>query len=447
MTTIINGLNGGKHAIDGPLTVSATDEAAPGLLRNVIDERIVKIRPMSTPIDQLSRCAGARRCGSMTVEYYSVDTKKTETKVSTAVASGRGNRKANNIYTHTIKTDDDLLFEPSETVLLPEVAGGADESTGISGGPLVLYVISRLDAGGLEVICINPVKDSSGNDVIPAIAAGARIIRMGRAASELDVQTAQFQALPTKSSNNCQIFKMQCEESTFHKIANKEIGWSFSDQEEAAIIDMRAGMEKNYLFGAKAKIFDPVKNENIYLTGGIWNQVPRSIDVTVSALDETHLLDICRKAFTDNAGSKRKILIAGTGLIDAISRIQLSKVVQASETLVKWGIEFKEIRSNFGTLYVIHSEIFDQCGHADDGLVIDPDYLTKYVHVPFHTERLDLRRSGTRNTDAVVITEASCVVLRYPTSHLRIKGVRPAAGTSTSAASGSQSSDDSNDGN
>ncbi len=68
--------------------------------------------------------------------------------------------------------------------------------------------------------------------------------------------------------------------------------------------------------------------------------------------------------------------------------------------------------------------MFDQCGHSDDGMVIDPAYLTKYVHVPFHSEQLDLRRSGTRNTSAVVITEASCVVLRYPDSHLRVIGVK-----------------------
>lgn len=46
--------------------------------------------------------------------------------------------------------------------------------------------------------------------------------------------------------------------------------------------------------------------------------------------------------------------------------------------------------------------------------------MTKYCHVPFHAETLDLRRSGLRNTDAVVLTEASCLVLRHPATHMRI---------------------------
>ena len=87
---------------------------------------------------------------------------------------------------------------------------------------------------------------------------------------------------------------------------------------------------------------------------------------------------------------------------------------------MKWGIEFREIRTNFGCLYVLLSEIFDQCGHENDGFILDPDFLSKYVHVPFQTQTLSLRKSGVRNTDAVVLTEASCLVLRHPQAHMKV---------------------------
>ena len=38
----------------------------------------------------------------------------------------------------------------------------------------------------------------------------------------------------------------------------------------------------------------------------------------------------------------------------------------------------------------------------------------------FCTEALDLKSAGVRNTDALVLTEASCLVLRYPKAHVRI---------------------------
>lgn len=408
-------------AVNGtPLTTQNIAEAAPGLLRNSIDERIVRIRPMSTPIDQLSRCGMARRASAMTVEYYSVNTKETQTALTAALAEGR-NIGADS-RTYVMHTNNDEIFEPSDTVLFPAVMclDANEKKT-----PFVVYVVGKAAAGGVEVFPINLNTTKGMGTVttgVPATKAGDIAVRMGRAATELDVQTPQFAVLPRKAANNCQIFKMQVEQSTLAQIAEKEVGWSFNDQEEAAVIDMRLGMEKSFIFGMPAKIYMPDKGEYVYLTGGIWNQAEAEHDLILPGLTENDLIEMCRKAFTGNNGSKRKILIAGSGLMTALSKLEYTKSIRSGETKVKWGIEFKEFVSNFGTLYIVHSEVFDQCGHENDGFIVDPNYMTKYVHVPFQAEKLDLRKSGQRNTDAVVLTEASCLVLRYPKAHMRVKG-------------------------
>lgn len=420
---IATGTEGGQHISGAPATTENIAEASPELLRNFIDRRIVKVRPMSTPVDQLTRCAASRHASAMKVEYYSVDTKGTEACLTTDTAATPGIDRGDMLRSYVLHTDADNIFEVSETVLVPGAKGY--DKQGRENGPLVLYVLAKPADGGVEVVPVNgKTGGMMGNEYyeLPILAKGTRLVRMGRAATELDVQTAQFAALPRKASNNCQIFKMQIEQSTLAKIAGKEVGWTFSDQEEAAIIDMRLGMEKNFLFGQQGFIFDPVKNENVYFTGGIWNQTGRSLEVELKSMTENTIVDICAAAFTGNNGSKRKILLAGTGLMEALSKQHYRKIVASGETRVKWGIEFKELVSNFGTLYVLHSEVFDQCGHTNDGFVLDQNYLTKYVHVPFQAEKLDLRASGQRNTDAVVLTEASCLVLRYPNSHIRIIG-------------------------
>lgn len=429
----VAGVNGGTHISGAPATTENMAVASPELLRNSIDQRIVKVRPMSTPIDQLTRCASTRHASAMTVEYYSVDTKQTEAKLTEAYNNPAGTDRGDGIHSYVLKTDADNIFDISETVLVPDVEG--------VDGPLVLYVLNRPQDGGVEVVPVNgpEAKNMTGAyKSMPALATGTKLVRMGRAATELDVQTAQFAAMPRKASNNCQIFKMQVEQSTLARIAEKEVGWSFSDQEEAAIIDMRMGMEKNFLFGQRAKFYDPQKNEDVYLTGGIWNQAQRERELMLDSINDSDLIGLCSAAFTGNNGSKRKILLAGTKLMEALSKVEYSKVVSAGETRVKWGIEFKELVSNFGTLYVLHSEVFDQCGHESDGFVLDPNYLTKYVHVPFQAEKLDLRASGQRNTDAVVLTEASCLVLRYPQAHIRVLGFDSTSnkdeGTSTASA-------------
>ena len=161
--------------------------------------------------------------------------------------------------------------------------------------------------------------------------------------------------MPTKKSNNCQIFKAQVEQSTYHKIANKEVGWSFSDQEEAAITDMRRGMEKNFLFGSCGTLTDPVKNTEIMLTGGIWHQAGKECQYTKGNLDMNRLIEISRQAFTGNGGSSKKLLIGGTLLIEELNKLEHVKTVGASETMTRWGLDFTEIVTKFGRLYVLAS--------------------------------------------------------------------------------------------
>ena len=416
---LIGGVEDGKHVVDGPLTTDLTHEGSPDLLLNEIDQQIVKIRPMSTPIDQISRYAGSKHSGSMVVDYYSVDTKPTMAKLTSDVTEVN-TASSGSIPTVVIHTDNDEIFDATDTILATETSGYESDGVTESEYDLVLYVLGR-DQNGVTVAAVNgPTIDGLPN-CIPSIVEGTELVRMGRAASELDVQSPQFEALPKKNRNLCQIFKMQVEQSTLQRLANKEVGWTMSDQEEAAVYDMRMGMEKSFLFGAARKVWDNSKKEYIYFTGGIWKQAGKDFYIeTTNGVSADGIVDLMREAFTGNAGSKRKILIGGSGLISNISKLDYNRVLTAGQHVSKWGIDFTELRSKFGCLYLLLSEVFDEVGMEDCGIVIDPEYLQKYTHIPFSTEQLNLKKSGVRNVDALVMTEASCLVLRYPKAHMRI---------------------------
>ena len=417
---LVTGVEGGKHVVDGPLTLDAVQESGNGMLLNEIDKQIVKIRPMATPIDQLSRCAGSKSSGSMVVDYYNVDTKETKCEMSDTYVEPDAGDVSENAARATINTTNNDVFDVSDTILVSDVTGYAEDGATSTKNSLVLYVVSKNDDGKLNVMAVNGKKIGGVECCVPTIPAGTPLIRMGRAATELDVQSPQFEALPKKAQNNCQIFKMQIEQSTLQKIANKEVGWNMSDQEEAAIYDMRLGMEKSFLFGVKRKIYDFKKKENVLFTGGIWYQAGKDF-VLDTAQKEDSVIEMMRNAFTGNAGSKRKILVGGSRLIGELNKLNYTRVVNNTETTTKWGIDFSEISSKFGRLYVLLSEVFDDCGMDGCGLIIDPEYIQKYSHLPFGTEALDLKSAGVRNTDALVITEASCLVLRYPKAHMRVK--------------------------
>ncbi len=386
-------------------TISDTNLQSPDLLLNEVDQRVVRVRPSATPLDQISRMGTSRKAGAMKVEYYSVDTKAITATVEAHTMPSKKDEPSQLKLSAKLSS----LLEPSETFLVPTV-------TDDDGVPAVFYVLSTdKNVGTATVIHVN-----AGLFPAPVSLLGCQIVRMGRAASELDVQTAQFQALPKKDWNVCQIFKAQVEESTLHRLTDKEVGWTFSDQEEVAVIDMRLGMEKNFLFGCRAVINDPTKGEDVSLTGGIWNQTAHTFTYSPDDEADSLALDLVREAFSGNTGSRRKVLLAGSDLIDKLNRQQIIRSASSTDTVTKWGIDFSEICSKFGRLYVVHSDVFDQCGVPGNGMVIDPDYITKYSFIPMQAERLELKSSGQRNTDAIVITEASCLVLRHPDAHLRI---------------------------
>ena len=184
--SVIKSAAGASHITNGPLTTSLTREAAPGLLLSELDSRVVKVRPSATPIDQISRMANHRRAGAMKVGYYLVDTRPTSAKASDDVTlTSKG---------ASIKCSDAVIFEQTETVLFPTLLNAA-------GQPVVGYVTSKNDSS----VKVTPVNLGESESV--SLTSGTEIVRMGRAATELDVQTASFEALPVKSYNYCQIFK------------------------------------------------------------------------------------------------------------------------------------------------------------------------------------------------------------------------------------------------
>lgn len=399
---LTSGLAGGTHITGAPLTTTLAEKASPQLMLNAIDQAVVKVRPMATPLDQISRLGHVRSVDAMEVDYYSVDTRAdTDIIISVARATDVENAQGEIFL---VKVQHPSRFEPSDTfALMQPDQNGVDED--------IVYITDKRPDGILVCIC------SEGS--LQEGMTMKSIVRMGRAATQLDVQTPQFSALPLKSTNYCQIFKMQIEQSLVMKMSHKEIGWNFTDQQEAAVCDMRLGMEKQFLFGKKTKIYDPIKAENVTLTEGIWYQAGRDIEVPAE-LSQDDIVELLRQIFTQNSGSRRKILFAGSRLIAALNRLDYTHVITARDQVTAWGIDFTQLISKFGRLYVVYSDIFDTMNIPGGGLVIDPEYIQKHVFIPFSAQTLDLRGSGQRNTEAIVLTEASCLTLRYPETHARI---------------------------
>lgn len=396
-----------------------------------IDKRIVKIRPMATPIDQISRYAKAQQSDSFEVKYYSVGTRPISCKTSSAVEAQTTGASI------SLPVDDVNMFTLDDTIRVVGVKGLYDEKgvaydTDDENAPdLVLCVCGRNDSTSMPTVyAVNGNLDSKKQaTLLPAIPAGTTLVRMGKACGELDVQTGRFNNIPTAETQYCQNFMIQVEQSTFDKIAAKEVDWSFSDIEEDGIYDMRLSQENTFLFGVKNKIYHTTKNGMAtWFTGGIWWMADKDIEVgewdadkKCAVISDENLVDITKDLFVGTGiGNKRKILFCGSDMLSAFSKIKSDKF-RLKDTVEVWNLKFKSWDTDFGEVLTIHHELFDANGMSDCGFAMDPEYLTKKTHVSWSRNILDLKKAGIRNTDAVVIQEVACLYLRYAKAHARMR--------------------------
>jgi hypothetical protein len=423
----------GTGGIDGIATeTGGRNEGDSNFYLSDVDKRIVKIRPMATPIDQISRYAKSDSTDSFEVKYYSVGTREIKCATNKELAAMTSGASV------SLPVDDVNMFTLDDTIRVVGISAitkpdGTAYTNDDSNVPdLVLCVCGKDSTTNLPTVyAVNGTMDTSSKQpiLVPAIPSGTTLVRMGKACGELDVQTGRFNNIPMPETQYCQNFMIQVEQSTFDKIAAKEVNWNFSDIEEDGVYDMRLAMENTYLFGVKQVIKHIAKDGmNTWFTGGIWWMAGKDIEVgewnsekNCAEITDENLVDITKDLFVGTGiGNKRKILFCGSDMLSAFSKIKSEKF-RLKDTVDVWNLKFKSWDTDFGEVLTIHHELFDVNGMSDCGFAMDPEYLSKKTHVSWARNVLDLQKAGIRRTDAVVIQEVSCLYLRYAKAHARMR--------------------------
>ena len=400
------------------LTVEKTMEESADLDKPDISKKIVMMKPAATPLDTILRNIGAgTKIDAFKTEYYAVDTKSLSDTVKTLYTSvGDGDvttdLEVNNV--HAWKADD--------TLHIPGV-------TGRDGLGLVCFVASvNISGGTIKIQAINGADGSgatAGKRIVPTIAADLRLVRMGPAKYETDAQTTPYSAVPTKEYNYCQLFMAQVEQSIYQRMHGKEVNWNFNDLEALNIYDMRATIEFSFLHGYRDLFLDEINQQDRYSVGGVERYITKALEYGTGGADRTIDTDTfigwAKDIFTGNAGSTKRLLFAGNGLVKYLHGADIvSKQLDADKTEVVHGITFNKIVTNFGILLVYHHPLFDISGWNDNGMVLDINNIEKRVFQPMQLQTLDLVKAGTKKADATVISETSTLVLRYPDTHALI---------------------------
>jgi len=390
------------------LATPDTAAAAPDLLLESINQEVVKIRPAFTPLDTIMRSAKAKKAESWEFGWYSTDLLPVESKVVAVTADAANN--AAGVKDATLEVADPSLFNESDTLCVQTQADGN----------VILYVTSIDTTAGT-------MKVAYGGASVPVakIAADDVVFRLGRAGIEGEVQTINYSALPVKETNYCQIFKWQVAESTLQKLHKKEINWTMSDIEEQAMCEFKIAQEASFLFSRKTKYYNSAKKAEVYSTGGIVNYITKKFEFDTTADGSQEIIDMTKYIFQGNIGNRKRVMFMGSDFNAHLSKIEMiQKQLAATETKVVHGIEFQEIKTNFGVLMCMQHDLLDMYGYKGKAIVLDIDNLDKWVWIA-ESRNLDTKTNGTFDGDVKVYTEICGLSLRYPDTHCIVELVTP----------------------
>jgi len=406
----------GAVVADGPVTVGGVKAGSPDLDKNYISKKVTEMRPSATPLDTIMRSiTNGVDIKSFVSDYYAVDSRPITDTVHEAYTHAGDGNTTTDLAVHNISS-----WSADDTVLISGVTGADSKD-------LACFIISKSVGDG--TIKIQPLNGplgsgvNAGNMIIGVtIPVNTKLVRMGSCKHELDAQTSPYAIIPVKDFNFMQIFMAQVEESTFQKIHDKEVDWSFTDYEAQNIYDMRQTMELSFLFGVRAKFIDLVEAKERYSTGGITRFITKSLEYGTGGADRTiddaTFVDWTKSIFTGNSGSETRIFFGGDALTAHISKIStVQKQIEAKKVEVKWGIKWNQIETNFGILLYKHHSLLDHAGWGEKGIVLDINQIEKHTMKPMATRKLNLKESGQRNVDAVVLEETTGVITRYPDTH------------------------------
>lgn len=406
------GGDSGKIGVGEIQTVQNTNAESPDLIVNDVDKIITKVRPQSNPLVMVATRVPATTSTTQEFGFYEMDTLPDETTVKTQTTEGK---------VVEIDTNNNDMFSPKETIFFEGVDGyDEDGVTKTPYSPLWGYV-EEVTPNSIKVKPING-KGRAENMKLPVIPQGTRIIRGGRAHNELDIQTSPHALFPAKRTQYIQRFKCQVEESTASKIANKEVPFTLSDQEEEAIFDMTRGISKNIICGVKRRIFDASKRE-VYLTGGIWGMIGKDYlygSTSSTAFTKEDFINISKEAFVGSNGSKRKTMFCGSEFLSRLSALDLGNNVEVT-TKERFDLTFNVLKTNFGILEVIYDETMDSVGKSDCAMILDLDFIRRKDLAGVEAKRnLDFKSSGEKNADGRVITRAFALYLQNVKTHIRV---------------------------
>lgn len=394
------GTNGSVVATDTNTNVTAETYQEGSYLEEDLNPTLVKIRPQDTPIDTITRMIGnTEKSESWEAGGWEIGTREITDEVT---VSGKT----------VTPTAIDMWLVGDTFVLIN------------NDGPV-------LDGSNQPISCLITAKNGStltvervgtkASNAMAEVSGKVTALRLSRAVSELTASVPGFAIQPTDRKYFNQIHMCQVEESVIHALHKKKVAMDFTTYKEQALWDFKRGMEFANLFQVGG-LTKNVEGELVHLATGIWWQMTEQSTYDPNGMDDAAWNALGKDIFEGNNGSDRRFLLAGPEFMLNISKIPAyHKQLEAKNTEMVLGVRVYKIETPFGELLVkpmgtLMEGYFSKCA-----MVVDVNYIKKYVMEPLTATVLELDKTGQRRVkNAVRMHETYSLFLENLPVHRKI---------------------------
>lgn len=420
MSEIMNGASAdatvqgtvGTHStgVDAKGTTIVT--GTPEINKATTSSKLAKIGWSNAPLDTFLRNIGKAKTNSDTYQFFSVTARGVACTASAATANGDVIDITMATGVHSLSKSG-VLMVPSLTVD-GGVAKAAEKKVAMK--PLMLHIADiDYSAKKVSVVALN-------GTVSPDLLKTATFYRSGIACDQDVAITEDPQAMPTKDHNYCQRMLCTISENMYQAMQDKEVEYGLNDYRDQALLDFRLQSEMAAIFGGGAvageNFIDPKSNKRKLHMRGVLDFGIQHIIKGEEEVD-AFLNRAMEELFSVNNGSSERLLLYGAGFATALANSKWwQKQLEANKTEIKWGVTWKMVESNFGSLRAIMDPALSLTGEFTDcALVIDPAHLRLVEQVPLQERKLDLVSAGIRNSKDIVLEESITLELTNPKAH------------------------------
>lgn len=337
------------------------------------------------------------------IHWHEQDTLPRNTTKDGASSSGNADS------TQQLAVADDI-YQVDDILQLPE------NSTATN----AVLRVTETSAGSITVVRIDGDEDNAWGTV-PAMEDGELITRLGNAKKEFYDASPYRSTYPIEKHNFVERMDEVIGISRTKQATADYAGDSWQQQRDNQLYDFQTSRESVLFFGKRDVVTK--SGEKRHFCGGIEDfGLNKTFSYSADTFDVTKLLDIVRQTFVGTNASEVRYLHCDSLMMQDIMQLDQDKLRRSNYRSNLLRREIPEVQFGFGTIRLVHEQLFDEQNRSRLGYILDYEYLRIRELNPMKVVEVDLEKTQLKDGQAVQVKEEASLEMRYNDAHSKIDG-------------------------